>query len=291
MRTTLAIIDAAVAAHGPPAVAFSGGSDSMVLLDIMCTRTQHPVTAIFADSQNEYPETRSFVEEVCGRYKIPLLVASAPITPAEQWAKTGWPMLGKYAARIWSRKNKGRGFRLDVSSCCRALKIAPARKLMREQGFRLQVTGQRGAADDALRGLRALKDGAVKYVKSDKITVANPLLGWTDTMIRRYTRQRNLSVHPARSRGAITIGCMYCGGGAQYTNSGFRVLRHTQPDAWRHLMVTLRAGFIVLAIKYRETLDTVQSAVDRMGGLARLADEKPWVFDFLTKTPIPGYDK
>lgn len=290
MKTTLEIIETAAAGQ-KPVLAFSGGSDSLVLLDILYQRTEHRPPLLFADSRMEYPETLPFVRKIAKKYGAELLVAQASRSPQEQWERHGWPMLGKMAARTWMKKNKGRGFRLDVSSCCRAMKIAPARKLMVAKGYTVQFTGQRGGEDDALRGLRALKDGAIYEVKADRIRIANPLIGWTDMMVRRYISQNRLPQHPAKKRGAVTIGCMYCGGGAQFTNSGFKVLRKTNPEEWRRLMVEWRAGEIVLAIKYDTTLETMRMAIERLGGLEALARERPWVFDFLYKTPLQGYDK
>jgi len=171
------------------------------------------------------------------------------------------------------------------------MKIAPARKLIHGHGYRLQFTGQRGNADDRLRGLRSIKDGAIKYVETDKLHIANPLDGWTDTMIRRYVRQNNLKLHPAKERGAITIGCLFCGGGAQYTNSGFKILREQLPDEWRKFIVDWKVGLIILSVMWDVPLDTVTRAVDRCGGLGALADAKPWLFDYLRETPLKGYDK
>lgn len=202
-------------------------------------------------------------------------------------------MLGKLAARVWSQAHTKRemGFRCDVSSCCERMKIAPVRRMMKARGWTLQFTGVRGQQDDALRGLRAIKDGATYYVKSAGIWVSNPLTGWTDTMIRRYMDQHQLTRHPAKARGAQTIGCLYCGGGAQFDNSGFRILRHTEPALWRRFVVEIGAGPIILAIKYDERLPIIEEAIQQLGGLAEVFDSRPWVFDFLRVTPLPGYDR
>ena len=40
---------------------------------------------------------------------------------------------------------------------------------MKALGCDLHFTGQRGQADDSLRGLRAIKDGAISYIKADKM--------------------------------------------------------------------------------------------------------------------------
>lgn len=264
----------------------------MVVLDCLYTKTDHRPPVIYVDTQMEYPETESFVVDVCKRYGAALHITRAKRTPLEQWQKHGWPMLGKLPARVWMQQHKDRafGFRIDVSSCCRSIKLSPGRKLTRELGCDLQITGMRGAQDDALRGMRAIKDTAVKYVKEHKLTVLNPLTGWTDLMIRRYTKQQDLPVHPLKLRGA-TIACIYCGGNAQFTNSKFRILRKTNPDLWQDFIVDQGAGEIILAIKYDQPLSIIRPAIENLGGIAALSQQRPWLFDFLEPSPRKGYDK
>jgi 3'-phosphoadenosine 5'-phosphosulfate sulfotransferase (PAPS reductase)/FAD synthetase len=291
MKTTMEIVNRALDMTTRPAIAYSGGADSTVLLDLIFTRTNARPPVVFADSGMEHPDTRPFIEAVCQRYSAELHVARPTRTPLEQWQKSGWPMLGKLAARKWQQNHRGFGFKLDVSSCCRHMKIGPARRLMKELGVDLHFTGQRGQIDDALRGLRAIKDGAITYLKSDRMSVCNPLLGWTDSMIRRYTKENILPIHPSKTAGAVTIGCLFCGGGAQFTNSGFRILRHLLPDTWRKLMVGMHAGEIVLAVKHDRPLPEIRRAIENLGGLDYLAESRPWIFDFLRQTPMEGYQK
>jgi hypothetical protein len=56
-------------------------------------------------------------------------------------------------------------------------------------------------------------------------------------------------------------------------------------------MVEAGAGEIVLSIKYDEPLETIRAATERLGGIAHLADERPWIFDFLRATPAKGYQR
>jgi hypothetical protein len=139
--------------------------------------------------------------------------------------------------------------------------------------------------------MRAAKDSALHFVKADKIWQCAPLDGWTDTMIKRYVEAHDLPMHPARAKGAQTIGCLFCGGGAQFDNSGFRHLRRLYPDQWRQFMVDWKAGEIVLAIKHDEPLHVIRAALDRIGGLEQVAREHPHVFDFLRTKPLRGYQK
>lgn len=291
MKTTIKIINTAFEKHEKSALAFSGGSDSIVLLDIIFKKTKHKPPLIFSNSLMEYPSTVRFVKEIAKNYNAELHIAKPIREPIDQFNKTGWPMLGKFAARRWMQNNPDKGFKIDVTACCRNMKIAPARKLLRKLGFTLHFTGQRGNQDDALRGMRSIKDDIIKFIKQDKLFICNPLDGWTDTMIRRYTEENKLDCHPLKKKGAITIGCMLCGGGAQYTNSGFKILRKLNKKAWYDFMVEKKAGEIVLAIKYDVHIDEIRKAIKKKGGLANLAKEKPFIFDFLLHTPIQGYNK
>ena len=183
------------------------------------------------------------------------------------------------------------GVSINVSECCRGVKIIPARILTKNLGCNVQITGQRGKADDNLRGLRSLKDGVIYFQAKDNIWIANPLIGWTDPEIKGYIRDHNLPQHPAKIRGAATIGCVYCGGGSQYTNSGYRVLRKAWPAAWTKFIVKWGGGAIILALKYKIHLYHITAAIKELGGLGYLAITRPWIFDFTRKTPILGYNK
>ena len=293
MRTALRIINEAMAAHKKACLAFSGGSDSVLLMDLIFRHTEHRPVVVFADSQMEYPDTEAFCRKVCGHYGAELHVAKATHTPEQQWRRYGWPMMGKIAARKWMQRHKHRplGFKIDVSTCCRMMKIAPARRLAKKLDCTLQFTGVRGASDDILRGLRAIKDGATHYVKADDLTICNPLTGWTDTMGRRYRDKYDLPIHPSKARGAVTIGCVCCGGGSQFTISAFRLLRRTWPEAWWKYIVETGMGEIILAIKYDTHIDTVRESIDSLGGLETVARERPWIFDHTAADPLPGYEK
>jgi 3'-phosphoadenosine 5'-phosphosulfate sulfotransferase (PAPS reductase)/FAD synthetase len=278
-------------------LAFSGGDDSLVLLDLVLETIKDAPIIIWADTQMEYPGTETFIRETLDRYHekrhegLDLRIARARHKPLEQWEKTGWPMLGKTAARLWNQTHTGLGFKINVSECCRGMKIGPGRGLARNLGCTVQFTGQRGQADDNLRGMRTIKDGSLFFQARDKIWISNPLTGWTDADIAAYIKAHPIVQHPARALGAQTIGCVFCGGGSQYTNSGYRILRTIWPEAWRRFMVEWRGGEIVLALKYRTRLDRIQEAVTVAGGLEGLARERPWVFDFTRSTPIQGYRK
>ena len=202
MKITLDLIHMAFEKYRP-SLAFSGGSDSMVLLDIVTSAGYKP-PLVYVDTQMELPESKQFALEMAKKYGCEITVAKYKLTPVEVWNKYGFPFLGKMPARMWMQKHRGDnslGFKIDCSTCCRKIKIEPGRRAVTDMGCNASLTGVRGNADDRLRGMRDLKDGAVKYIKTDKLTNIMPLSGWTDMMIRRYSKAHELPVQSAETAG------------------------------------------------------------------------------------------
>ena len=56
-------------------------------------------------------------------------------------------------------------------------------------------------------------------------------------------------------------------------------------------MVEWEAGLIILAVKYNLTLSKAKELVEAEGGLEKLAQQSPWIFDYLRENPLKGYDK
>lgn len=296
MKTTIAIINRALEEHPNAGIAYSGGTDSGILIDIIYTRTKHRPPIFAGPYTHQWPATKAYAESVAKRYKAELIHTPDALTElelVEHWKKNGWPMLGKMIARKWNRQHKDRGFgfKCDCTGCCRRLVIAPKRKAMKAAGLDHQFTGLRGKTDSVARGMSAHKHGTSYHNKLDDMWITNPLTGWTDLMGRRYVKQNRLPRHPMKERGAETIGCICCGGGSQFTGSCYPHARRLDKSQWRKWIVTHRMGEIVLAIKYDEPLQRVRAALDAMGGIEKVARERPHVFDFSCHKPLAGYDK
>ncbi len=272
---------------GKLAIAASGGTDSTVLIDL-AGQAGAQGTVIHVKTGMDYPGTADFVQAQASRAGLEIRMAGPARELPGFWQVKGWPMLGKMAARLWTQRHQGRGFQLNCAECCRTFKIGPARRLTKNLGARVQLTGTRGAGESILRRHRQHLDGAMAWNERDRIWVAAPMAGWTDEDVAGYIRARALEEHPWRARGAETIGCVYCGGGAQFENSGYRLLRRTWPEAWHRFVVEWRGGEVILAVKYDVRIGDVLEAVGEAGGLEALARARPWVFDFLRRRPLKG---
>lgn len=268
-------------------IAFSGGIDSSVLADLVYRFTDHRPPLLFADSGLESDETRQHVATFAARYGAQLLTARPTVSPEETWQKSGLPLIGKQTGPKWEQSHREMGFRVSCSSCCRARKIQPARRLMRAEGFDLQLTGLRGNADSASRGMRAVRDGRYYFQKADRVWVANPLTSWTDLKTVAYARKYQVPMHPAVVAGHQSPGCIPCGGGSMFTGSNLRTMRLRYPEDWRRFIPLI--GPAVLAVKYDAPLPRIQETIERLGGLEKLMDERPHVFDFTRVNPLESY--
>ena len=286
MRQAVRILREAVDAHPRYVVAYSGGTDSSVLLDLVSRFAQvPPVAVVFVSTGLEPEETRQHVAATVARYGFELHTVEPSRDYRAVWSSTGFPMLGKASARDFMRQHPGAGFKADCSACCKALKLDPGRRATRQLGATRQLVGTRGSADSRSRGLRTLKDGTSYFTRG--LMIAKPLDGWTDLRLRWYVDRYQIPLNPVTLRGG-EAGCLPCGGGAQFTSSSLRRMRLHHPDEWRRYVLEEELGYPITAVRYGTTLVAVRRAVSLLGGLDAVP---PHVFDFLRPTPLPGYEK
>ncbi|MCX6657315.1 MAG: phosphoadenosine phosphosulfate reductase family protein, partial [Euryarchaeota archaeon] len=97
----------------PLTVSFSGGKDSLVVLDLVSSMTKD-LTAIFIDTGLEHPETREYVNRLAADRGVRLLTA-----PAGEAFEENFPAFGPPAK--------------DFRWCCKVCKLAPASRLIEER--------------------------------------------------------------------------------------------------------------------------------------------------------------
>jgi 3'-phosphoadenosine 5'-phosphosulfate sulfotransferase (PAPS reductase)/FAD synthetase len=270
-------------------LAFSGGTDSAILLDFLVRYCDLRPPLLWVDPGFELPGTEHHIRAVATRYHLSLHIA-APTAPApEHWARSGYPLLGKESGAKWNASHPGFGFKASPSDCCRRRKLQPGRALSRAIGAELQFVATRGEADSNTRGFRAKTDGTL--YEQDGLWICTPLSGWTDLRIRTYLSRHDVPILPARKDGRVTnTGCnTVCGGGSQFSGSNFREMRKAFPAEWARTIRDRGFGRLILAIKYDAPLSAIDRALEAAGGIQRLMDSRPWVFDFTRETPIQGY--
>lgn len=177
-------------------VAFSGGKDSAVLLDLV--KKSLPAgsfVVIFGDTGMEFPDTYHTVNvanKLCAEQDIPFYIAKSHFTPEQSWKIFGPP------ARV-------------LRWCCSVHKSTPQTLLMRK------LTGKDNYVGLDFVGVRkheSLARSTYEYENFGKKQRGqysyNPILDWTSAEIWLYIFSNNLYVNPAYKKGNSRAGCLCC---------------------------------------------------------------------------------
>ncbi len=182
-------------------VAFSGGKDSIVLLDLVKKALpKSGFVVVFGDTGMEFPDTYDVidkVEEQCRADGIEFYRAASHFKPEESWKLFGPP------SRV-------------LRWCCSVHKSAPQTLKLRE------VLGKNDYVGMAYVGVRAHESATradydyENYGKKQKGQYShNSILDWSSAEIWMYIYANNLVINKAYMKGNSRAGCLFCpmGGG------------------------------------------------------------------------------
>ncbi len=182
-------------------VAFSGGKDSAVLLDLVKKALPHDsFVVIFGDTGMEFPDTYKAVEYTqnqCEKDEIPFYIARSHFDPEESWNLFGPP------ARV-------------LRWCCSVHKSTPQTLKMRE------ITGKENYVGMDFVGVRAHESVARSKYNYENIGKKqkgqysfNPILEWTSAEVWLYLYTNHIFINEAYKKGNSRAGCLFCpmGGG------------------------------------------------------------------------------
>lgn len=182
-------------------VAFSGGKDSVVLLELVkkaLPRSRFIV--VFGDTGMEFPDTYDVIakiEEQCRADEIEFYRAASHFKPEESWRLFGPP------SRV-------------LRWCCSVHKSVPQTLKLRE------VLGKNDYVGMDFVGVRAHESTGradydyLNYGKKQKGQYShNPILEWTSAEVWLYIYAHGLVINEAYKKGNSRVGCLFCpmGGG------------------------------------------------------------------------------
>ena len=177
-------------------VAFSGGKDSVVALDMVQRALPHEAfKVVFGDTGMEFPDTYETVARVkawCTDSHIDFLEARSWLNPLDSWRMFGPPA----SVTRW---------------CCSVHKTAPQiillRKLLTKRDFK-------GMAFVGVRGVESLARSKYEYItlggKHKGQYSCNTILHWSSAEVFLHILKEHLVLNPAYKLGNRRAGCLIC---------------------------------------------------------------------------------
>ena len=182
-------------------VAFSGGKDSVVLLELVKKALPHSkIMVLFGDTKMEFPDTYTLVNQVevqCKEEGIEFYRASSHFEPEESWCLFGPPS----RALRW---------------CCSVHKAAPQTLRIREILGKSNYTGMDFVGVRAQESTARAGYGEENFGKKQKGQYShNSILDWTSAEIWMYIFTHKLPINETYKKGNSRAGCLFCpmGGG------------------------------------------------------------------------------
>ena len=177
-------------------VAFSGGKDSCVLLDLVKKALpKGSFVAVFGDTSMEFPDTYEVIRKTkqqCMEDEIPFYIARSHLNPKESWELFGPP------SRV-------------LRWCCSVHKSAPQTLKLRE------VIGKNDFVGLDFVGVRAQESVARSTYTYENYSVKqkgqfshNSILEWTSAEIWLYIYRNDILINDTYKKGNARAGCLFC---------------------------------------------------------------------------------
>ncbi len=177
-------------------VAFSGGKDSVVVLDIVQRALPHNAfKVLFGDTRMEFPDTYDVVEKIqedCKRKGIDFYRAKSKALPMQTWSCFGPP----------STSNRW---------CCSTHKTSPQIILLRELTGDYNFTGMAFTGIRAAESLARSEYGDISEGQKHQGQFScHAILEWNSAELFLYIYANQLYLNEAYLKGNTRAGCLVC---------------------------------------------------------------------------------
>jgi phosphoadenosine phosphosulfate reductase len=177
-------------------VSFSGGKDSVVLLDIVAKALpRESYVVVFGDTQMEFPDTYEIVKQIedwCKKQNIVFLKARSHLNVIDSWNKFGPPS----NVLRW---------------CCSVHKTAPQLMALRKH---YKKDTLRDMAFVGVRSDESLRRSEYDFVSCSKKHgmqySSHPILEWNSAELYLYTYAKKLILNECYKKGNSRAGCLIC---------------------------------------------------------------------------------
>lgn len=174
-------------------IAFSGGKDSVALLDICHRVLPLSVPVVFSDTDMELPDTYKVIDEIKQKYPDrEFITAKAETSALENW-------------RIFAPPSR------TIRWCCSVHKSTPAlmclKKKLRKSAIKVMAfVGVRGDESYSRSFYEDASDGAKNASQLNRM----PILDWGAHELWLYIFANDLIINCAYKKGLTRVGCLMC---------------------------------------------------------------------------------
>ncbi|WJY15880.1 phosphoadenylyl-sulfate reductase [Pectobacteriaceae bacterium CE90] len=161
----------------------SFGIQAAVCLHLV-TQQRPDIPVILTDTGYLFPETYQFIDNLTERLNLNLHVYRAELSPAWQEARYG---------KLWEQGVKG------IEQYNHINKVEPMNRALKELQAQSWFAGLRREQSDS-RGhlpVLAVQSGVFKLL---------PIIDWDNRQVYRYLKENDLSYHPLRDQGYLSVG-------------------------------------------------------------------------------------
>jgi len=276
-----AVIAEALRKGRRPAVAWSGGRGSTVVLHLVLQHCQPAV--LFANTRVEFKETVRFVREVARRWNLDfhMTFPERGVTFWKLIEEFGLPLLGKAWAdttpEVWQRRARKRVQQRDEAQgrmplfpqvydfithpraemakavrmsnrCCYHLKEKPQTALQRRLGVDVLFLGIQ-AEESNQRLHNYAHFGELYWARKSGVWKALPVCLWTQADLQRYEAEHGLPVNPLYGMGYSGTGCWPCMMNLAFDDNQAQALLRAHPRLHRFLMTRSPVGEAIARLK------------------------------------------
>ena len=222
-------------------VAFSGGKDSIVTLDIVQRALPHnSFKVLFGDTGMEFPDTYDtvgIIEKECHHQGIEFIRAKSDLNPHCTWRQFGSPS----KVTRW---------------CCSVHKTSPQILALRNNLGKIDFTGM------AFVGVRASESASrseYDYIslgeKHKGQYSCNPILEWNAAELYLYVYSENLHLNEAYKKGNNRAGCLVCPNVSEKNAYFRRTCYPKEVDEYMNIIADLYKESIPAEEKMKEFLE------------------------------------
>lgn len=175
------------------AISFSGGADSVVLID-MASKIKKDIKVFSIDTGRLHPETYKFLNQVRKHYGIKLEIIFP--NPAQVEA-------------LVREKGLFSFYQDGHKECCGIRKVKPLRRQLAT--LDAWITGQRRDQNPVTRAnIPVIQLDATFSTKDHKLVKFNPLANWSSAQVWQYIRTYKVPHNLLHAKGFVSIGCEPC---------------------------------------------------------------------------------